>query len=177
MHLPNGLPDDLPEDYAAANARYLFEPAEPQEVAKFDKPLRVGGANDEMLERAWAPARKRYQELHERIRSMDPGTPHELPPEMEAAVQVVATGRRVVGIAGLAGSGKNAAASMIPGACVLQLADPLYAMLSAMLGIPANYTQAALLPVAWLTGGDLKPAKRLPVEEVTYWGRWGQWRE
>lgn len=48
---------------------------------------------------------------------------------------------------------------------------------SALLGIPSNYTQAALLPVAWLTGGDLKPAKRLPVEEVTYWGKWGQWRE
>jgi nitroreductase len=48
---------------------------------------------------------------------------------------------------------------------------------SVLLGIPAHYTQAALLPVAWLTGGDLKPAKRLPVEEVTYWGRWGQWRE
>ncbi len=46
-----------------------------------------------------------------------------------------------------------------------------------LLGIPSNYTQAALLPVAWLTGGDLKPAKRLPVEEVTYWGHWGQWRE
>ncbi len=48
---------------------------------------------------------------------------------------------------------------------------------SALLGIPSNYTQAALLPVAWLTGGDLKPAKRLPVEEVTFWGKWGQWRE
>jgi nitroreductase len=46
-----------------------------------------------------------------------------------------------------------------------------------LLGIPPHYTQAALLPVAWLAGGDLKPAKRLPVEEVTYWGRWGQWRE
>src|SRR5690606_33851387 len=45
---------------------------------------------------------------------------------------------------------------------------------AALLGIPAGYTQAALLPVAWLTGGDLKPAKRLPVEEVTSWGRWGQ---
>jgi nitroreductase len=42
-----------------------------------------------------------------------------------------------------------------------------------MLGIPAHMTQAALLPVAWLTGGDLKPAKRLPLDEVTYWDRWG----
>ena len=48
---------------------------------------------------------------------------------------------------------------------------------AALLGIPDNYTQAALLPVAWLRGGDLRPAKRLPVEEVTCWGKWGQWRE
>ncbi|MGD9602919.1 MAG: hypothetical protein AB7O21_06680 [Gammaproteobacteria bacterium] len=46
-----------------------------------------------------------------------------------------------------------------------------------LLGIPSTCTAAALLPVARLTGGDLKPAKRLPVEEVTYWGKWGQWRE
>jgi nitroreductase len=44
---------------------------------------------------------------------------------------------------------------------------------SALLGIPADVTQAALLPVAWLTGGDLKPVRRLPVGEVTYWNRWG----
>ena len=45
--------------------------------------------------------------------------------------------------------------------------------ISELLGIPANYTQAALLPVAWLTGGDLKPAARLPVKEVTFWDSWG----
>ncbi|MGD9602528.1 MAG: nitroreductase family protein [Gammaproteobacteria bacterium] len=45
--------------------------------------------------------------------------------------------------------------------------------ISELLGIPADFTQAALLPVAWLTGGELKPAKRLPVAEVTYWNRWG----
>lgn len=43
-----------------------------------------------------------------------------------------------------------------------------------LLGMPAHYTQAALLPVAWLQGGDLKPAKRLPVSEVVYWNRWGK---
>ena len=42
-----------------------------------------------------------------------------------------------------------------------------------LLGIPADYTQAALLPVAWLEGGDLRPARRLPVNEVAYWNRWG----
>ena len=47
------------------------------------------------------------------------------------------------------------------------------AEVATLLGIPAHYTQAALLPVAWLSGGDLKPAKRLPVEQVTYWDNWG----
>ena len=44
---------------------------------------------------------------------------------------------------------------------------------SALLGIPADYTQAALLPVAWLKGGDLKSAKRLPARELTGWNAWG----
>jgi nitroreductase len=42
-----------------------------------------------------------------------------------------------------------------------------------LLGIPADVTQAALLPLGWLTGGELKPAKRLPLAEVSYWERWG----
>jgi nitroreductase len=42
-----------------------------------------------------------------------------------------------------------------------------------LLGIPADYTQAALLPCAWLAGGDLKPAGRLPVSQVSYWEAWG----
>jgi len=44
------------------------------------------------------------------------------------------------------------------------------------LGIPADYTQAALLPIAWLKGGDLKPAGRLPVSQVSYWNTWGSAR-
>lgn len=42
-----------------------------------------------------------------------------------------------------------------------------------LLGIPGSYTQAALLPVAWLKGGDLHPAPRFPARQVTYWNRWG----
>ena len=42
-----------------------------------------------------------------------------------------------------------------------------------LLGIPDDVTQTALLPVAWLTGGDLKPAKRLPLADVRYHDRWG----
>ena len=45
-----------------------------------------------------------------------------------------------------------------------------------LLGIPTHYTQAVLLPVAWLTGGDLRPAKRFPAREVAYWNGWGKGR-
>jgi nitroreductase len=42
-----------------------------------------------------------------------------------------------------------------------------------ILGIPDTVTQVALLPVAYFTGTDFKPAKRLPSRERTHWDRWG----
>jgi nitroreductase len=42
----------------------------------------------------------------------------------------------------------------------------------ALLGIPSTATQVALLPVAYYTGDDFRPALRRPVEEVTYWDEW-----
>ncbi len=45
---------------------------------------------------------------------------------------------------------------------------------AAILGIPDNVTQVALLPVAYFTGDDFKPAARMPAKEVTYWDGWGQ---
>jgi len=42
-----------------------------------------------------------------------------------------------------------------------------------LLGIPDTVTQAALIPVAYYTGEDFKPADRKPAEQVTYWNRWG----
>lgn len=44
---------------------------------------------------------------------------------------------------------------------------------AAILGIPSHITQAALLPVAYFSGEDFKPAKRIPSREITYWGSWG----
>jgi len=44
---------------------------------------------------------------------------------------------------------------------------------AAILGIPDHFTQAALLPVAYYTGSDFKPAKRLPLREVSSWNTWG----
>lgn len=45
-----------------------------------------------------------------------------------------------------------------------------------ILGLPDTITQTALLPVAYYTGTDFKPAKRLPASQYTYWDAWGKTR-
>lgn len=45
---------------------------------------------------------------------------------------------------------------------------------SALLGIPPEWTQAALLPVAYYTGDDFRPAPRLPARDLTHWNSWGE---
>ena len=42
-----------------------------------------------------------------------------------------------------------------------------------ILGIPESITQVALLAVAYFTGQDFKPARRLPARERTHWNGWG----
>ena len=48
--------------------------------------------------------------------------------------------------------------------------------IAALLGIPDDVTQAALLPVAYFTGEDFRPAKRTPARELTSWDGWGERR-
>jgi nitroreductase len=45
-----------------------------------------------------------------------------------------------------------------------------------LLGIPDTVSQTALIPVAYYTGDDFQPAKRRPIEEITYWNGWKQSR-
>jgi nitroreductase len=46
-----------------------------------------------------------------------------------------------------------------------------------LLGIPFDeVTQVALIPVGYTIGKDFNPAKRPPVEEITYWDKWGATR-
>lgn len=42
-----------------------------------------------------------------------------------------------------------------------------------VLGIPAGVSQCALLPVGYLVGDTLRPAQRLPVEQVAHLDNWG----
>jgi nitroreductase len=43
-----------------------------------------------------------------------------------------------------------------------------------LLGIPDGILQAGLVPVAYYTGDDFKPAKRRSVDQVTSWNEWGK---
>ncbi|HEY3095423.1 MAG TPA: nitroreductase family protein [Acidimicrobiia bacterium] len=45
---------------------------------------------------------------------------------------------------------------------------------ASLLGIPDGVLQAGLVPVAYYTGEDFKPARRRPAEQVTSWNTWGQ---
>jgi nitroreductase len=45
-----------------------------------------------------------------------------------------------------------------------------------LLGVPRDYVQVALLPIAYFTGDDFKPASRRPAAEVTSWEAWGETR-
>lgn len=41
-----------------------------------------------------------------------------------------------------------------------------------LLGIPSEYNQVALLPVAYTIGADFRPAKRPPVETILHFNEW-----
>lgn len=41
-----------------------------------------------------------------------------------------------------------------------------------LLGIPDGVVQACMLPVAYYTGTDFRPAARRPLEEITHFNRW-----
>jgi nitroreductase len=45
---------------------------------------------------------------------------------------------------------------------------------AAILGIPDDVTQIALLAVGYTTTAEFYPARRPPIEEITYYDQWGQ---
>jgi len=49
--------------------------------------------------------------------------------------------------------------------------------IAGLLGIPDTMTQTALLPVAYFTSDDFRPASRVPSRERTYWNLWGKVRD
>jgi len=43
---------------------------------------------------------------------------------------------------------------------------------AAVLGLPLDWFQVALIPVAYTTGGDFRPSPRRPVDDVVVWNRY-----
>jgi nitroreductase len=62
------------------------------------------------------------------------------------------------------------------GSVLTTLHLPHAAEAATLLGIPDGVTQVALVPVAYFTGDDFKPAARRPMEEITYWNGWKRTR-
>ncbi len=60
------------------------------------------------------------------------------------------------------------------GSVLTTLHLPLAERAAELLEIPSGVTQIGLIPVAYFTGEDFKPAVRRPVEEITYWNGWKQ---
>ncbi len=53
---------------------------------------------------------------------------------------------------------------------------PYASQVAELLAIPDGVVQSSLVPVAYFTGDDFLPARRRPVEEITYWNGWKQVR-
>ncbi len=58
------------------------------------------------------------------------------------------------------------------GSCITTLHLAYEREISKIIGIPDNFAQVALLPVAYTKGTEFKPAKRPPVSEIIHWNSW-----
>jgi len=146
---------DLPAEFLERIKGVDIKPATETAPAEF-KIERIGGSmSPEQLEAAWAGIKARREEMMARIQ--------------EPAEDRLAR-RRIIGIAGRAGAGKNTVADMIPGAAVFGFADPLYEGLAAMLGVPEDMLRSRRnkeTPLAWLG----KSSRELMQTLGTEWGR------
>lgn len=151
---------DLPPEFLNRIKHLDMKPATPTAPAEF-KVERIGATmSPEQLDAAWAAIKVRREEMMARIR----GEP------LETEVISPTAGPRIIGLAGPAGCGKNLVASMVPDAVVIQLADPIYAALSAMLGIPDTVLRQRATkerPIDWLG----KSPRQMLQTLGTDWGR------
>ena len=58
------------------------------------------------------------------------------------------------------------------GSCLTTLHLRYAKEVSALLNIPDDMMQVALLPVAYTVGTDFKPAERPPIDSIVHWDRW-----
>jgi len=158
------LPDDVPQAYRDSIAGVELTPARPAEACE-PTPVFIGGTMpQEQLAAAWSAIRDKATTARQKAREPVAKDTAELVWSADSA------GPSLIGITGRAGAGKNAVASMIPGAFVVGLADPLYAMLSVGLDIPEAVLRQRSFKestIPWLG----KSVRQLLQSLGTEWGR------
>lgn len=135
--------------------------ADPEQTESDDDVFPVLGSGG--IESAWAGVKAKHEAMHRRIAGGEPLARQVFAPTEPAAF-------RVVGITGRAGAGKTTLASLIPGAVVMQFADPLYAAVSCMTGLPEAMLRHPLhkeREIPWLG----KSPRQLLQTLGTEWGR------
>ena len=159
------LPDDVPQAYRDSIAGVELTPAQPAEACE-PTPVFIGGTMpQEQLAAAWSAIRDKATAARQKARE-----PAAKADTAELVWSADSAGPSLIGITGRAGAGKNAVASMIPGAFVVGLADPLYAMLSVGLDIPEAVLRQRKFKestIPWLG----KSVRQLLQTLGTEWGR------
>lgn len=155
------LADQLPSDVLGKLHDLHFRPADPPPAAVFEPAVIGSTLPPEQLAAAWDGVKVRREEMFARIRG-------ELPPIETTVIRPTTT--RLIGLTGRAGSGKNTVAAMIPGAVTVGLADPLYAMLAAMLGIPESVLRDRQVKEREIPGVG-RSVRQLLQTLGTAWGR------
>ena len=153
-----GVPD-LPPEYAGLR----LVPAEVAEQPTFDEPIPLATSMPpEQMEAAWAGIKARRDAMLAKVK--------EEPTPATDAVFYFAVRPKLIGVTGRAGSGKSLVAGMVGGGIVIQLADPLYAALSMMLGLPEVLLRDRRFkekPIEWIGQSPRQMLQTLGTE----WGR------
>lgn len=156
------IADELPPEFVEATRHLTFRPATPTPPAEFTVKQIGATMSPEQLEAAWAGIKARREEAIARMRG-EPIETIEIPAAPPKPF-------RLIGVTGPAGCGKNTVANMVPGAVVMQIADPLYAALAVMLGVPEAGLRSRATkeqPIEWLG----KSPRQLLQTLGTEWGR------
>lgn len=159
---------ELPPEFLEATKTLTFRPARPTPAAEF-KVERIGGTlTPDQLEAAWAGVKARREDMLARMRG--DAEPIQTEVIMPPGYEMQTMWTRIIGLTGPAGCGKNLVASMVPDAVVIGLADPIYAALASILGIPETVLRQRATkerPIEWLG----KSPRQLLQTLGTDWGR------
>jgi nitroreductase len=156
-------------DKRAKIAEYYRRAGEMMVGSGYPPPLPEGDPRVEVLERVLDSATYLTEHLHEVPVMVIPCVQG----RVEQAPMIVAQASTYGSILPAAWSFMLAARARGLGSAWTTIHLFFHDEVSELLGIPSDWTQSVLLPVAYYTGDDFKPAPRLPAADLTHWDSWG----